>query len=292
MGKQRALFKLLALWTICAAAAVAHSQLGSGPISDTDANFVALDGTKFTLHDGDTVRYNDQTYSIPKDLKFLETAIPVNKGTTAQGKKIVTVNGKQGVITKREALSFGVYPLTVFSVAGAIQRSSDGAFVGGTYSSTGITYSGDYVQLLDQSRRLEVGGFYYRAFDGSSDLYQVALRFFPTPVAGFQFGYIDSTMFPARTNSYHVLLQTEGRGINGKEGAVHMEFGVGILNNLSPQLNTGTGAYSSLSTVNFSTFVDVSYGLSKNVKLLATEWYVRDRNDDINRFGLGVSFQF
>lgn len=257
-----------------------------GPSGDP---LVGSDGKPIVLRRGDVVRIqgSDVQYTVGDS----GVVLPIEVG--------VVVNGKQEARTHapRSQHSVGLYPLSIFSIGGLL-RQPDNSLVGGTRSIVGSIFSYDVVSNLDYGRRFEFGGFYFRPYDGNDgDLYQIAGRYFPNKQIGFQVAYLNSTEAHGNSDassfSYHVLIDVTAVPTGRPDARqITARLGVGVLNNLSKEYQLSDNQFVSRSTFNFSTFVDLSYSLGPRVSLNATEWYIRDRNADLNRFSVGASYRF
>ena len=135
---------------------------------------------------------------------------------------------------------------------------------------------------------LEVGGWYWNS--GSADLYQAQGRVFFTPQLGAQLAYIASTRTPG-DNSYSGFLvyDLSSRQYSRKaRPRWALEFGLGLFRDTSKDQSTGTNS----DTTDFSLYVSGSLEIAPRISLNASQWYLRDRNADLNRFALGIGFSF
>ena len=254
------------------------AKLGVGSIVKGD------DGRRIALRVGDkyTLGASDTVYTVGSEVR----SVPVGVGITLNGKDKATV------VRQRSQQTVGVFPGTTFSVAGQLFDADANEFVGGTQSFVGTVLTLDSVSNLDNGRRFELGGFFFFPDNSDvNDLYQVAARYFPNKQIGFQVAYIDSSQFKASSASYHLLLDisTQGAGVT-KGVTISSRLGVGALTNFTRDRDEN-GVSTRRNSTNFSTFVDVSLEITKRLSLNATEWFIRDRNNDINRFGIGLSYK-
>ena len=247
-------------------------------------------GAPIRLKAGDKVKVDgsDTVYTITED----GISLPIGVGVT-----ISRPNEKDQRATltvPRSQFAFGVFPGTVFSIAGQLLNEKLNQFEGGTRSIVGTVFNFDSISNLDRGRRFEIGGFYFNPdSERYGDLYQINARYFPNKQIGFQVAYIDSTEGKASSGSYHVLLDLVSEGAGRTKGKkIGARLGIGLLQNFTKEFDAGSGGVIRSNTANFSTFLDVSLEVLPRVSLNATEWFIRDRNADINRFGVGLSYKF
>lgn len=237
-------------------------------------------GSSTVLRDGDEVTYNDKTYIVGRDF------IAVERGSE------IKVNGVPVKVQPRFVLSAANYPFASFSVSGSLIRPSDGALTGGTKSIMGQVTALDGAFSIGERKSLEIGGFYFKEYDKPTDLYMATVRYFPTPEFGFQVGYIDSTQQSAKSLSYMMIYRISSSLLGARGRLFQVELGLGALNNLTQDFHIGSTRYVNRASVNFTSFVEVSYEFSKNWRLLGSQWFIRDRTNDVSRFGIGVGYKF
>lgn len=289
LGRFGAVFALAAL-----GAASSFGQFGAntgsafakyGPESP-----VVGDAGPILLKLGDKVKVDgsDTVYTIGPD----GISLPIGVGVT-----ISRPNEKdqRAVLpAPRSQHTLGLYPGTVFSIAGQLLDEELNQLVGGTKSIVGTVVTYDVVSNLDYGRRFELGGFYFSPdSDRYGDLYQLNARYFPNKQIGFQVAYIDSTEIKASSGSFHVLFDISAQGAGRTKGKkIGARLGVGTLGNFTKDTSPDGTTRIRRQTFNFSTFLDASLEITPRLSLNATEWFIRDRNVDINRFGIGLSYKF
>ena len=236
--------------------------------------------TLIPIKAGEVVIYKDQKYQLPDEIRL----IPL-------GAK-VTVNGVEGTLeASSEGTGLAAYPAAFFAVSGALVNSNNG-ITGGTKIVTGYIASVDHTFASSGPQSYSIGGFYFRSYDGTADLYQIGIQSFPHETYGFQLAYLNSTLRNANAVSGHLLLRFANEGSKGWAQPLSAEVGIGALADFSPDFDIPSNRYVSRQSVNFSTYIQVAYKLTDKVAILGSEWYVRDRNDDVNRMALGVSYSF
>lgn len=277
------------LLTLCLGL-VAHTfaQLGSRPtykIVGRKGNGQVID-----LNFGDAVQINGKTYYVTASNQN-----PLSDQSGQAGPELpqkASVNGENVVLEKRPVLGVALYPATVFAVSGALVNSAN-SLTGGTRLTTGATLSFDEVLTAGKQSTVSLSGFYFRDYQGLTDLYQVAFSSFPRYSYGFQFAFLDSTLKSAPGATAHVILRFENQmAARSWKSPLQADLGIGIYSDFSPNYDFADGKYVVEQSVNFSTFFEASYEIAPNVSIVGSEWYVRDRNDDVNRFGIGLSFSF
>jgi hypothetical protein len=211
-------------------------------------------------------------------------------------------NGHPATVpTPKQYVALGVYPATYFSIAGPIPQANNAGYMGGTKTVGGVTFSGAFGLPFHKGNQLvELGGFYFRTYDGSADLYQIDLRAMATKELGLQVAFLDSTHVALREWSLHGIYDLNSLSLNpALRHPWDLMFGVGFitdggrsaLNSQNNGLVTVSG-YSDRSSVNFSAFINGSLEIARNTSLLLSYWYVRDRNADNNRVSLGIGYKF
>ncbi len=284
MGRLSAVIALAALGAVSAFGQFgvdpgdSFAKLGVGSTVKSD------DGRRIALRLGDkyTIEGSDTVYTVGEEVR----AVPVGVGITINGTQKATVT------RPRSQQTVGLFPATQFSVAGQLFDSDANEFVGGTRTVVGTVLTLDSISNLDNGRRFELGGWFFFPNDGSvNDLYQLSARYFPNKQIGFQIAYIDSTQFKASSASYHLVFDVSSQGAGVTKGVtISSRLGVGALTNFTRDSDE-FGVTRRRNTTNFSTFVDVSLEITKRLSINATEWFVRDRNNDVNRFGIGLSYK-
>lgn len=279
--------------TICAlvVAGAASAQIGSG--AEEARNAVTEDvapgvviktttGKDKKIEEGETVLVNGQKTVVTKDKPLRVKA----------SDEVKTLDGETLQVGKNRYFAVAFYPLAVFTYAGAL-----GDQPGGTLSTTGQLIAAD-VGFRRKRGAVELGGWYFHTSKkGTKDLYQVQARTFLKPEFGVQLAYInisDGTA-PSYTGFLIYNLSSASAGQRPKH-PWSFQIGGGAYWNVSKEIRPTAGAGGTTfplvprSTSNFTSFVSGSVGLNKSMNLSFGQWYLRDRNADINRFTLGVSF--
>jgi hypothetical protein len=257
---------------------------------------IGQSGAKTEIKVGDTV-------SAVKDGKVV-------RHTIADGEKVVE-NGESFVITKGRAAKVGssdhfelsdgsvvhvppsftitVDPLAVFTFAGSLGDT------GGTKSFGGGIIAPEYSFAIGGNRSLEIGGFYFLEERGH-DVYQLDVKMFFNREMGAQLAYLNIKKGGAPALTGFGLYRLTSPPKTRRDW--NLLFGVGAYLNLANQIDPQEGGGGNtifpeapVSTVNFTFFMNGSFSLGKNVSLTASHWYIRDRNSELNRFALGLSFK-
>lgn len=190
-------------------------------------------------------------------------------------------------------VDIGFYPFAVFSYSGALGNQ------GGTLSFNGEVFTLNAALLAGKRQSVELGGFYF-AERGGRDIYQANLRFHMTPEWGTQIAYLNTRNghAPAITNFLLYNLSSARVASNAKR-AWGLEIGIGTYWNVGKDLTAQNGAGGNVnfnevprSTVNFTYYLNASIAITKTVNLSASQWYIRDRNGELNRFTIGLGFRF
>jgi len=181
-------------------------------------------------------------------------------------------------------------PLAVFSYAGALPQG------GGTESFTGVILAPNYAIGLSRQRSLEFGGFYFFEQRGR-DIYQIDSKYYFNRSVGIQASYLNLKTGNAPAFTGFLLLRIDAPNQAPRNWEV--VFGTGAYLNVGNEVSHELGSGGNLffpsvpaSTLNFSFFVNGSLNLGKNISLTAGNWYIRDRNSELNRFTLGLGFKF
>lgn len=181
-------------------------------------------------------------------------------------------------------------PLAVFSYAGALPGG------GGTKSFTGLILAPNYAIPRGKQTSLELGGFYFLEKD-RRDIYQVDVKYFVNREVGAQLAYLNLRIGNAPAFTGFLLYRLTSPANSSKNW--NLLFGGGAYYNISRQISPIIGGGGNeifpeapLSTVNFTFFMNGSITLNKTMSLTASHWYIRDRNSELNRFALGLTFKF
>ena len=193
-----------------------------------------------------------------------------------------TGNARYEATASQKAVPYGslsLYPVAIFATGGRITDT-----VAGAVSDSGLLVAGDVGVKLPRTRSaLEIGGWYWNK--GSSDLYQIQGRAFLTPQIGLQLSYIGSTNKLASGHTYSgfvVYDLTSQQFARRARPRWSVEFGLGLLRDVSAGQDTS----------DFSFFVSGSVEIAPRISINASQWYLRDRSADLNRFALGLGFSF
>ena len=202
--------------------------------------------------------------------------------------------------------SVAVYPIAVF-----VNSGTDAEGASGTSYDFGRLTSLDFGFRPPRSRTpLEFGGWFWgRGSDFNltqrdNDQYQLHARvwFTTTRQLGLQVAMLDSTRIkptsqrPDRPDfrAYTAFLLYEFRSLEpspDRQKRWVVTTGVGFLRDATP-LSSGSGRFEGKSTSEFTTFVQAALFFDKSLSLNLSEWYIRDREQDLNRFALGLGYKF
>lgn len=174
--------------------------------------------------------------------------------------------------------------------------------------------------------RYEIGSWYWTG--ASKDLYEVHFRVLTVNGLGIQAGIINTSKgFFARPGDQNTKTDENSADLFllydissdqvvkfykkvstntstyeedlGREERYHrwdIQIGTGLYFDNTPHINNSSSsspnslAYGS--SVNMSLFVTASLQIKKNVSLVLSEWYYRDRYQDLNRVALGLGISF
>jgi len=183
-----------------------------------------------------------------------------------------------------------VDPLAVFSYAGALPQG------GGTKSFTGAILAPNYAIDLARQRSMEFGGFYFFE-QGGHDIYQLDSKYYFNRQVGLQLSYINLKSGEAPAFTGFFLLRLESPSQTARNWQVILGNGayLNVSNEISHQVGGGGNEFFPpvpASTINYTFFVNGSLNLGRNISLTAGNWYIRDRNSELNRFTLGLGFKF
>lgn len=281
-------FRIVSVGVVLALAQVGLAQFG--PVDSTEKKRITVKANTFyrvTNREGtvkyDKIRITNDTLLSQGDVLVALTLEDTPDESVAPIK------------VERNLYSISLYPLTMWTVAGQIFNSSNNSVSGGTTTISGSTIAASAL-ISNPKRRgtaLELSGFYflpYRESDG--DFYQLSLGAMFTRNLGVQVGYYDSTKVDLKAISYHLLVRLAS-GMVQPEGGRSWGFGLGIggFYNYSGDVGNGSGR-SSRHTHNISAFVQGNYGFSDRLSLAGTLWFLRDRNVDVSRLSVGISYRF
>jgi hypothetical protein len=170
--------------------------------------------------------------------------------------------------------ALGVYPVAVFNSAGTF-----GAGTSGTSTNAGGLVSATLGFRNPRSAKsTEIGGWYWTKGHGG-DLYQLEARQYVAPEVALQLSRVASTSTSGQAYSAFAIYEFDStRILPDAPHAFGFQVAPGIFNDTSG----GKNSYS------FTAFVQGSYQFSKTMSLNASQWFVRDRGNDLTRFALGV----
>lgn len=209
---------------------------------------------------------------------------------------------------RKVGLALGVFPIVSFLRSGFFPEANNS----GTNNISGRLVALDASFALATGTKgsgpaLDVGGWYFVEGGGFStkkddqygrieraDLYEVHGRIFNSlrREVGLQGGVIGSTNRAARDARQYTLFAVSEyssarlRRRNRTPWAV--QGGIGTF--IDPNYDSSAGE--KRTTYGPTFFVSGSVGLSKRFSLTVSEWYVRNRRQDINRVGAGIGYNF
>ncbi len=173
--------------------------------------------------------------------------------------------------------AFDVYPFAPFTTGGNFANGSSGTQTNfGALIATNIG-----IKPAKSRNAVEVGGWFWTR--GGSSLSQYHIRGFFTPEFGVQFSYLQSSRAPgAAYTAFFVydLLSTRVNPQSTRHWSI--EGGLGGFFDLA----------AGRSTSSVTMYVQGSYQLVGNLSANAGIWYLRDRSDDLNRFTVGLGYNF
>ena len=208
---------------------------------------------------------------------FAQIGVPADRGHITGFKTDERTKKQQPIYGNNRYGSVGLYPLASFARAGLL--SGGGA---GTATTSGGLVSVDFgLRSANARLPIEIGGWYWNS--GNADLYQVHVRAFVTPEVALQVAHIDSSK--VNSNSYTIfgIYELASRRVQpDTRRPWTAQFGAGLF----------FDATGGSTTTHFTTFAQGSVTLWGNLSLNASEWYVRDRSVDLNRFLLGIGYHF
>ena len=278
----------LLLLAVVLAATPAWAQYGAPPKRLANAGNVIL-----TREDKTT-----KTFPTEPDAKLVDvsTGAVITPATIVrEGMKIKDTKTGEVFTVKvpDKYLTLSLY-FASFGIAGPIQQG-DGSFEGGTDEVQNPLIAVDAgLPIPRKYGSLSVGGWYFPSPRGSSnDLYQIQARYSrsKTNPVGFQLAYLNSENDSAPGLTYHVTYTLSSAKFTPDALPWSVEFGAGFLNSRGDQAQAD-GTVRHRNTYNTSFFVNGSLGVTKNVAALASLWVVRERNQDLTRLALGVSYRF
>ncbi len=170
-----------------------------------------------------------------------------------------------------------LYPVSEFNTAGSFSTGTSG-----TKSAAGSLVGANVgFQSATGRKNVEVGGWFWTK--GSGDLYQVDVLKYVAPEVAVQAATIGSTSTKERAYSFYGIYELDSRRV---APTAPRSFGFQIAPGLYMDTAGGTTTYS------FTSFVQGSYQIGKNLSLDASQWYIRDRGNDLTRFSVGVAMGF
>ena len=203
-------------------------------------------------------------------------------------------------------ISASIYPFAIFQQSGYFSREG----VGGTRTAHGRLTAVDVSFKIPRVYApVEVGGWYwtrgseFNLFEGTEYIYQLHARTFFKPDRTFGIqgsvlrgGYNIDNDFDDVVTSYTMFLLGEVSSalLMPQREFKHpwaLQIGVGIYSNptydpTARRFNRGNY------TRGFTSFVQGSVVLSEGLTLNVSQWYLRDRDLDYNRFLLGFGYSF
>ncbi len=173
--------------------------------------------------------------------------------------------------------SFSFYPLAAFETGGRLPNLS-----AGTTTSYGTLFAADLGVKPARARgAIEIGTWYWNS--GVSDLYQVHLRGFFTPELGVRAAYLASTSVSGSAYTTFLVYDLTSRRIQPRaRRRWTVETGLGVF--FDPTAGRTTSS--------FSMYVQGSVEIAKRITINGSQWYLRDRSADLNRFALGLGYSF
>jgi hypothetical protein len=207
---------------------------------------------------------------------------------------------------RRVGLALGIFPVVTFFRSGFFPENN----TSGTNNVTGRLVALDATFVTGNDGRgpaVDVGGWYFVEGGGlrgknddplgrpvRSDAYEVHGRVFNSArrEIGIQAGVLGSTN---RANQdlyqytfFAVSEYSSQRLRRRMKNPWAVQGGLGIF--LDPNYDPSAGE--ARNTVGPTFFVSGSLSVSERVNLTISEWYVRNRRQDINRIGFGVGYSF
>ena len=189
-----------------------------------------------------------------------------------------TVTGRYQAVTQGSNRygSVAFYPYAPFMRAG---RFAEGGV--GTRTSDGMLFAADTGYTPPSGRALEFGAWFWKSSD--SDVYQIHAKAFFNRELGVQIGWIGSTQ--ASGNAYTLFLVHNLASANVAPQSRRqwgIQSGAGIIRDSS----------SGESSTDFTMFVQGSLEIGKKLSVNLTQWYLRNRIVDLNRFAVGLGYSF
>jgi len=294
LAQLRGLLTLTLVGGVCALAGAQYGGVSNHIQRNRFAAGAVISGSGklIQLQEGDLVKYT-RVGEEPQTVRLVRGAdIYVRNVTQVE---VTKPNGstEKLFIRPEKFGSYAIYPVIVWSVAGSLQ-ADDLSFVGGTKSLNGTLVAASQSTKLG-NRVLEFGGwFYFPRSAGSSALFQIETGLMFTDNVGLQVAYINSTndRVEADSTSYHALVRlgSDHQGsLGGRDWSA--QLGLGAVQNVNSYKGlSGANSTRKGNTVNFSSFLQLGFEIQPGVSIDGSWWYLRDRNVDVTRFGIGVSF--
>ena len=189
-----------------------------------------------------------------------------------------TVTGRYDAVTEGSGRygSVAFYPLAPFMRGG---RFAEGG--AGTRTQHGMLFSADVGFTPASGRSTEFGGWFWGP--GDSDVFQLHVKHFVTREIGVQVGWIGSTRDSGNAYTlFGIYDLASGNVAPEARRKWGVQTGLGIIKDDS----------SGSDSTDFTMFVQGSLEVGKNISVNVTQWYLRNRIVDLNRFALGIGYSF
>ena len=196
-----------------------------------------------------------------------------------------TVTGRYEAVAQGSGRygSVALYPLAPFMRAGIFAEGGSG-----TKTAHGMLFAAEGGYTPPSGRSIELGGWFWSS--GDSDVYQIHGKTFFNRELGVQLGWIGST--GAEGNALTLFLIHDLASANVAPDSRRkwgVQTGLGIIRaKAKDPTNVGDEPTSN----DFTMFVQGSLEIGKNMSVNLTQWYLRNRITDLNRFALGVGYSF
>ncbi len=201
--------------------------------------------------------------------QFGYTATPGFTATGRHAENAVRAPATYGAI--------GLYPAAPFNSGGTF----NGGISGTRTNMGGLVYGTIGFQSPKGKKETELGAWVWAT--GKTDLYQFEVRRYIGPEVALQLSKIQSTKAEGEGYSAFAIYTLDSSRVAPTSPRA---FGVQVAPGIFYDTSGAAKTYS------FTTFVQGSYEIGKNITLNASEWYVRDRGVDLTRFALGVGIGF
>lgn len=224
------------------------------------------------------------------------TTIIVTANTFLPDKtKFKTPDGKSGVVSKKKAITVGLYGTSWF-LGGALPSNNNSTVTGGTSLVSGTILSLEY--QLPIKPDLTLTSWYYRPNSAASkDLYQLGLRYMHNKTFGFQAAYLDSSDVDVDAATFQFVMKLGSGACNsGKPWEISLLSGVyynwADFTPETPQRGNELDFKRKRTSSGLSLAVQGGMQLTDSISLLGSYWFINDRNVNITRVGIGVGVKF